>query len=105
MESTEQTRLKLVAQLDRLVGRVGRIEGDLRKPRDPDWPEAAVEAENDDVLERLDAATRLEVAAIRAAIQRLDAGTYTVCAKCGRRIDERRLRAMPTTTTCLTCAL
>jgi len=55
------------------------------------------------VLEHLDAAGRLEVAAIRSAISRLDHGTYGRCSTCRTAIDPRRLEAMPTTTTCLAC--
>jgi DnaK suppressor protein len=106
MESAHtQIRRNLEAQLDRLVRRVGRIEGDLRSTHDRDWAEAAIELENDDVLERLDAATRGEVAAIVTALRRLSDGTYTVCSKCGQSISEQRLQAMPTATTCLACAL
>ena len=48
---------------------------------------------------------RLEMSAIRSALDRLDNGTYTECAKCGRSIDPRRLVALPTTTTCLPCSI
>jgi RNA polymerase-binding transcription factor DksA len=48
---------------------------------------------------------RLEMNAIRSALDRLDNGTYTECAKCGRSIDPRRLVALPTTTTCLPCSI
>jgi len=82
---------------------VSRIESDLRAPHAADWTEKATELENDEVLEHLDAAGRLEVAAIRAAISRLDHGTYGRCSTCRTAIDPRRLEAMPTTTTCLAC--
>lgn len=36
------------------------------------------------------------VADIDQALLRIDEGTYGVCAKCGKPIDERRLEAMPT---------
>ena len=100
-----QIRRMLEAQLDTLVKRVGRIETDLRRSHDPDWVEAATEVENDDVLEHLDEAARLEVAGIRSALKRLDDGTYDACAKCGKAIGERRLEAMPTATRCLTCSI
>jgi len=48
---------------------------------------------------------RLEMNAIRSALDRLDNGTYTECVKCGRSIDPRRLIALPTTTTCLPCSI
>ena len=39
-----------------------------------------------------------------AALARLDAGTYGLCAVCGEPIPPARLEARPTATTCLTCA-
>jgi hypothetical protein len=78
-----QIRQQLEAQLHRLVQRIGDAAGDPR------------------VLP----AGRLEAAAIRSALKRLDNGTYEECSKCGKPIDERRLVALPTTTTCLRCSI
>jgi len=36
------------------------------------------------------------VADIDQALMRIDEGTYGLCARCGKPIDERRLEAMPT---------
>ena len=36
------------------------------------------------------------IADIDQALLRIDEGTYGVCARCGKPIDERRLEAMPT---------
>jgi DnaK suppressor protein len=106
METTHVTiRQQLEAQLDQLVRRVGRISHDLRAGHDPDWVESAAERANDEVLEGLDASSRLQVAAIRLALTRLDNGTYEECSECHRPIDPRRLLAMPTTTTCLNCSI
>lgn len=38
---------------------------------------------------------------IKAALHRLDAGTYGICEKCGKAIDPRRLAALPYVTLCL----
>lgn len=97
-------RAELEGRLDVLLKRVDRITGDLRKPGDPDWQERATELENDDVLEGLDDASRAEATAIRAALQRLDAGTYGRCARCGQEIAAARLAALPSATTCVVCA-
>jgi RNA polymerase-binding transcription factor DksA len=40
---------------------------------------------------------------IVAAIERLDAGEYGVCAECSEAIAPARLRAMPEVTTCVRC--
>jgi DnaK suppressor protein len=49
-------------------------------------------------------AAREQVAAIDAALQRLAAGRYGVCERCGRPIGEGRLAARPPTPTCIQCA-
>jgi DnaK suppressor protein len=40
---------------------------------------------------------------INAALQRVTHGTYGICVKCGREIDEKRLDAEPTALTCVDC--
>lgn len=45
-----------------------------------------------------------QVAAIDAALERLDAGTYGVCQVCGRAIPDERLEAIPWAATCVSCS-
>lgn len=97
-------RAELVTRLQRLANRADRIEKDLRRPGDPDWPDRAIEAENDEVLERLDDVTLAEVRQLSAAIERIDQGAYGRCARCGADIGEGRLAALPSATTCVQCA-
>ncbi|MGE0816429.1 MAG: TraR/DksA family transcriptional regulator [Vicinamibacterales bacterium] len=104
MSNLTDIRADLEGRLATLLRRVDRISGDLRRTADRDWQERAIELENDDVLEGLDDASRAEAAAIRAALQRLDAGTYGRCARCGREIAPARLAALPSATTCVACA-
>jgi DnaK suppressor protein len=40
---------------------------------------------------------------VRAALARVDAGTYGTCSRCGADIPAGRLEAMPTATLCITC--
>ncbi len=40
----------------------------------------------------------------RAALARLDAGTYGLCQKCGNPIEEERLEFLPLSTHCIRCA-
>jgi DnaK suppressor protein len=40
---------------------------------------------------------------VRAALDRIDAGIYGVCSRCGAEIPPARLEAMPTATLCITC--
>lgn len=104
MQGEQAVRTQLQARLDALLKRVGEITDDLRRPGDRDWQERAAELENDEVLENLDESSRAEVAQVRAALRRLDAGTYGRCARCGEPIGAARLAAIPSTTTCVACA-
>ena len=40
---------------------------------------------------------------IEDALERIENGTYGICRVCGKEIDEARLRAVPTTTICVSC--
>lgn len=104
MTKYEAARTQLEKELARLVQRVGTIEGDLRQTKDPDWPEQAIQLENDEVLKGLDTMSRAEVVRIRAALARIANGTYGSCANCGQAIAVERLDAIPSTITCRTCS-
>lgn len=104
MSRHEAARAQLEAQLARLLRRVGRIEGDLRRAHDRDWPEQAIELENDDVLKGLDEMTLAEIRRIRAALGRIADGSYGLCSACGQPIGADRMTAMPSAITCLSCS-
>jgi RNA polymerase-binding transcription factor DksA len=44
------------------------------------------------------------LAEVEAALERLAAGTYGTCERCGDKIAEGRLEARPTARTCIGCA-
>lgn len=93
----------LQERLDRLLRRVGKIEGELRSTHDRDWQERAGELENDEVLEGLDELSRAEVRQIREALRRIESGSYGICSHCSRAISAERLAAVPTAVTCVGC--
>jgi DnaK suppressor protein len=68
---------------------------------DPEGATLAFERQHAAAL--LDAA-RTQLAAIEAARQRLAAGTYGTCERCGQPIGDERLAARPTAVTCIRCA-
>ena len=105
MSKNDALKMQLRQRLSELLPRVGRIEEDLRSAHDPDWPERANELQNDEVLEGLDAVTLGEVRHIRETLERIDGGTYGVCARCGQPIGAARLTAIPTAVTCVRCAV
>ena len=104
MSRHEAAQKQLETQLARLLERVQKIQGDLRRTPDRDWQEQAIELENDQVLEGLDEMTLREVRRIRAAFKRIADGMYGICSTCGQTISEERLAAIPSALTCLTCS-
>ncbi|MEL7047375.1 MAG: TraR/DksA family transcriptional regulator [Pseudomonadota bacterium] len=100
--STRKTQLD--TRLTELRGRLGRIEDHLEQTPNPDWEDRAQEAEMDEVLEELGEAGTQEVTAIKAALKRIENGTYGVCVRCGNAILEERLNVLPHTPICKTCA-
>ena len=61
---------------------------------------ATLDREIDDSLE--ENSTRM-LAAIDAALGRVDAGTYGTCERCGREISLERLEAYPWASLCIDC--
>jgi RNA polymerase-binding transcription factor DksA len=52
----------------------------------------------------LEAVRMDEVNQIRAALRRMESGTYGTCASCGADIAPARLAALSTATLCINCA-
>ena len=98
---------QLLDRLAVLTRRVDRIGEDLRHERDPlehDFEEQATQREGEEVLGALDDAGRRELDAIRAALARIEAGSYGTCRRCGEPIAPARLLAVPTALDCVGCA-
>ena len=104
MQKHQQLRVPLEARLREIVGRIDRIEGDLRRAPDRDWVEQATLQENDEVLSGLGELERAEAVAIRNALRRMESGDYGFCVSCRAPIDWKRLEAVPTADRCLECA-
>ena len=104
MRDFKQYEEQLKARLVELDGRLHRIDDHLHQAPDPDWEENATESEMDEVLEGLGQAGAEEMQAIRAALTRLESGTYGICVRCGADISDARLDVLPHTALCKTCA-
>lgn len=97
-------RAKLEARLKELDRRLQGIDDELDSHQSRDWEELATEREEDEVLERMGASGKAEIAQIRAALDRMDAGDYGICVTCGAEIAEERLDLLPQTPFCAACA-
>ena len=69
-----------------------------------DSAEQAGERQNDEVLQALLIEAEQGQAQAAQAKQRLSAGTYGLCQRCGVAIAPARLQALPTAAFCLGCA-
>ncbi len=106
-DANSERRQLLLDRLATLERRVGRINEDLRHETDPlehDFEEQATQREGEEVLGALDEAGRRELDSIRAALARIDAGSYGICRRCGEPIAPERQRVMPTALDCVDCA-
>ncbi|MGE0861488.1 MAG: TraR/DksA family transcriptional regulator [Gammaproteobacteria bacterium] len=100
--SSQQRQLQaLVADLE---ARQRRLAQHGREGVPADFADQASARENDEVVASLARQVDEELAQARAALARLDAGTYGRCVRCGQGIAPARLAAVPFATMCAGCA-
>lgn len=97
-------RAYLQKRLTELEANLNDIEEELESHNNPDWEDAAIEREGDEVLEGLGVTEMKEARMIKAALDRMDAGEYGICVKCGEEISGDRLDVLPWTPFCRKCA-
>jgi RNA polymerase-binding protein DksA len=97
-----EERVRLVHQLDEL----GAAEsGDLRSDLDfgDSFADAgSVTAERTEVLGLVDS-IKGQLDDVDAALARIEAGKYGICANCGKKIPSARLEARPESILCIEC--
>ena len=102
--STAEQKLSLEMKLADLQRRLASVTKDITKTLSSDFAEQAVERENDDVLEEISRETQLTIAHLKAALRRIEDGSYGACDDCGKDIAPQRLVAIPQATQCVDCA-
>ena len=95
---------QLQARLAALTERLGLIDAELQSHDEKDWEELATAREGDEVLESIGVGSQSEMRAIKAALQRITAGDYGTCLRCGTAIGAARLDLLPFTPFCKECA-
>jgi DnaK suppressor protein len=108
MDNSMQTlRDRLVGRRSALLRQVSQTEDQIRV-LDTDVPaeleEDAQERHLAGVLASLDERGQAEIDAIDRTLALIDGGDYGICEDCGEEIPMARLEALPTATTCVTCA-
>jgi DnaK suppressor protein len=100
-------RERLLARQRELSVRHQRLVADRRREADPlsaDAPDRAVQQQNDEVVDSIDASVESEAQSIAVALGRLDAGRYGICDTCGAEISRKRLAVVPYAEQCQSCA-
>jgi DnaK suppressor protein len=98
-EQTERRLAGLTADHDAVVAASRDTNAD--DEHDPEGSTIAFERSQIDALVQQ---ARLHLAEIAAAEERLQAGTYGTCERCGGPIGDERLAARPSARTCIRCA-
>ncbi len=97
-------KARLIKKLNELNARLAQVEDALDHPLPKDSEEAALDREDDEVLEEVGHAAEREKAMVVAALERIVAGEYGRCTQCGEEISEARLDLLPYTPVCAKCA-
>jgi len=102
----ETYRQRLLAQQQQIVQRIYGMEESMLAmdtERDIERTDRVQEEAAEVALTALDEQGRREMGEIRAALARIDAGTYGLCSTCGETISAARLEAIPTARRCVSC--
>jgi RNA polymerase-binding transcription factor DksA len=99
-----KARVRLIQLRNEYQQRVAAIHAHARDPLEADSSEQAAQLGNVAVVTALEGEATEELAAIDAALARLDAGDYGTCVTCGARISAGRLQARPASAECVACA-
>lgn len=97
-------RTRLEAKMLELSARLDRITENVRRSLESDSEERAKQLEDSEVVDALGNEARAELAKIKVALERMDAGDYGVCVQCGVAIAAQRLSAHPYARACIDCA-
>lgn len=104
MEALTKRKKQLLTRLSELDHRLHVIDDELDATQTRDWEELAVEREGDEVLEGIGQSGLAEIQRIRAALERIEDGSYGYCVTCGDVIAPERLDLVPATPFCSGCA-
>jgi len=103
MQEYKAQLLKLKSEYEQRIQRTEKHLTHEAGPVSQDFAEQAVERENEEVIERLDEEAKHELALVKLALSKLEAGIYGECESCGEDIAKARLSAVPQAKKCINC--
>lgn len=97
---------ELIASLEQQAAELARLRGQLGSEVTDDEhdPEGTTLSAGWSLLEGVRRTTEDELGQVRAALARVDDGSYGICAGCHRPIPPERLQVRPMATRCVACA-
>ena len=101
----ENFKKHLAERLEDLLNQAGDTVSGMTETKEnfPDPTDrAALEADRNFMLRIRDREAKL-IKKIKAALERIENGTYGICESCGEEISVKRLKARPVTTQCINC--
>jgi DnaK suppressor protein len=104
-KSKENFKKHLTERLEDLLNQAGDTVSGMTETKEnfPDPADrAALEADRNFMLRIRDREAKL-IKKIKAALERIENGTYGICESCGEDITLKRLKARPVTTQCIDC--
>ena len=107
MRDMRSYKLKLEDLHDEFSDRITALSKDINHKEqavEKDFAEQATQAENDDVLNALNAEAKSMLIQIDKALIRIEEDNYGLCEACGKQINEARLQALPHVGLCIECA-
>ena len=106
-EALAQEKLAVEKQLESFATEDKNEKGNWVAKRintqDTDLEEKADDAEEYDNLVSLENSLELKLKDVNAALEKIAAGNYGSCEKCGKEIEEGRLEVCPEAKTCMKC--
>ena len=105
-EEIEQARQRLLQMRQELLEEAARSYAEsqsLGKDGVPDIGDMSSNSYNQEVLMNLSNAQRRSAADIDAALERIAAGEYGLCARCEEEIPARRMEVRPFSRYCVEC--
>ncbi len=104
-ETLEYFRRLLIKRMNELLAEAERTVTDMTDKIEnfPDPADRATLESDRNFMLRIRDRERKLIGKIKAALERIDDGTFGICEECGEEIGLERLKARPVTTLCIEC--
>lgn len=106
-QKLESEKESIQKELESFAKKDDKPEGDW-ETKYPNREEGDKEEEADEVGEyenmlSVEYSLELKLKNVNSALEKIQNGTYGICERCGKEIDDERLKACPEAVTCLKC--